>query len=124
MTNEQFEKQAAFIVAQQAQFAVDIQLLQEAQARTEKVVVRTSQVAETTLQAVTQTAETVSRLAEVTASFAAATQERFNDTDAKINVLIDSQMRTDAQKRTDKTVRKLAAEADRRRKKGRSGQNN
>ena len=124
MTNEQFEKQAAFIVAQQAQFAVDIQLLQEAQARTEKVVVRTSQVAETALQAVTQTAETVSRLAEVTASFAAATQERFNDTDAKINVLIDSQMRTDAQKRTDKTVRKLAAEADRRRKKGRSGQNN
>lgn len=139
MTNEQFEKQVAFIVGQQAQFTVDIQLLQEAQARTEQVIARTEQVAETALQAVAQTteavaqtADTVARLAEVTANFSEATHERFKDTDVKINVLIDSQMRTDeqiaalrnSQKLTDKTVRKLAATRDRPPRKRRSGQDN
>jgi predicted transcriptional regulator len=57
----------AFIVEQQAQFAADIQQLQETQAQTEKV---------------------VARLAD-------ATLAGFNNVDVKIDALVDSQMRTD-----------------------------
>ena len=111
MTNEQFEKQVAFIVGPQAQFAVNIPLLQEAQARTEQAVSQVS-------QAVVESAGTVARLAEVTSSLAETTHERFNDVAGKINVLIDSQMRTD------ETVRNLAAAVDRHLRRGRNGQNN
>ena len=40
MNNEEFERKMAYIVEQQAQFAADIQQLQETQAQTEKVVDR------------------------------------------------------------------------------------
>lgn len=167
MTNEQFEKHAAFIVAEQAQFRVDMQLLKEAQARTQEAqartqeaqarteravtrteqvvarnaeaIARTSQVAEKALQAVgrtteavAHTADTVARLAEVTTHIAEKTHERFNDANAKINALIDSQMRTDdkmkelaeSQKLMVEAVRKLAATVNRRRTKDRNGENN
>ena len=52
MTNEEFDRKMAFIVEQQAQFAFDIQRLQESQARTDQVVA--------------QTGEIVARLANVT----------------------------------------------------------
>jgi uncharacterized protein YgbK (DUF1537 family) len=118
MTNEQFEKQVAFILGQQAQFEVDIQLLQEAQTRTEQVVARNAEAISQVSQAVVETTSTVARLAEVTSSLAEATHERFNDVAGKINVLIDSQMRTD------ETVRNLAATVDRHLRRGRNGQNN
>jgi len=101
----------AFIVGPQAQFAVNIPLLQEAQARTEQAVSQVS-------QAVVESAGTVARLAEVTSSLAEARHERFNDVAGKINVLINSQMRTD------ETVRNLAATVDRHLTKGRNGENN
>lgn len=139
MTNEQFEKQMAFIVGQQARFEVNIQLLQQAQAKTEQVVARnaeaierTSQVAELATKAVVHTADAVGRLADVSARFIEATHEGFKDTDGKINVLIDSQMRSDdtmkelaaSQKLTDEAVRNLATTVDRHLRKGRNGQNN
>jgi hypothetical protein len=40
MNNEEFERKAAFIVEQQAQFAADIQQLQAVQAQTDNVVGR------------------------------------------------------------------------------------
>jgi hypothetical protein len=52
MSNEEIERKMAFIVEQQAQFASDIQRLQESQARTDQVVA--------------QTGEIVARLANVT----------------------------------------------------------
>jgi len=67
MNNEEFERKMAFIVEQQAQFAADIQQLQETQAQTEKV---------------------VGRLAN-------ATLAGFNDVNVKIDALVDSQIRTD-----------------------------
>lgn len=142
MNNEHIEKTMTFIVEQQAKFEVDMQLLQEAQARTEQRLVETvatvnhtSQVAEQSirlseqsLQSVAQSTETIARLAEVTSQLAFASREGFNDVNGKINVLIDSQMRTDeqikqlkhSQTRTDKALRKRA----RHRAKGRNGQNN
>lgn len=74
MSNEEFEKRVEFILEQQAQFTADIQKLREAQTQTERVVV--------------QTGEIVSRLANVTL-------EGFKDVNAKINALVDSQMRTE-----------------------------
>jgi hypothetical protein len=74
MTNEEFDKRMDFIVEQQAQFASDMQQLREAQAQTEHVV--------------TQTVEIVGRLAN-------GTLEGFKDVNTKIDVLVDSQIRTD-----------------------------
>jgi hypothetical protein len=86
MSNEEFERKMAFIVDQQAQFASDIQQLQESQARTDQVV--------------SQTGEIVARLANVT-------HAGFTEVNAKINVLVDSQIRTD------ENVRNLVAVVDR-----------
>src|SRR5216110_443418 len=81
MSNEEFERTMAFIVQHQAQFSVDIQQLQEAQTQTEQIVVKTA-------QTVAETGEIVARLANVTL-------EGFKDVNAKIDALVDSQIRTD-----------------------------
>lgn len=79
MNNEEFERRMEFFLEQQAQFATDIQLLREAQAQTDSV---------------------VARLANVTMA-------GFNDVNAKINVLVDSQINlTEAQSRTDENLRR------------------
>jgi len=44
MNNEEFDRKMAFIVEQQAQFASDIQLLQESQAQLQESQARTDQV--------------------------------------------------------------------------------
>jgi hypothetical protein len=54
MNNEEIERKMNFIVEQQAQFASDIQQLQESQTRTDQVVSRTA-------EAVTETAEAVAQ---------------------------------------------------------------
>ena len=87
MNNEEFERKMAFIVEQQAQFAVDIQQVQATQAQTENV---------------------VGRLAN-------ATLVGFNDVNAKIDALVDSQIRTD------ETLRNLIAVVDRYFSEGRNG---
>jgi hypothetical protein len=74
MSNEEIERKMAFIVEQQARFASDIQRLRESQARTDQVVA--------------QTGEIVARLANVT-------HLGFNEVNAKINALLDSQIRTE-----------------------------
>lgn len=81
MSNEQYEKRMEFIVEQQAQFSIDIQQLRESQAELQAAQVRTEQV-------VVQTGEIVARLANVTL-------EGFKDVNAKIDALVDSQIRTD-----------------------------
>ncbi len=86
MTNEEMQKTMQFILEQQAQFVVDIQKLQETHTQTENLVQR----------------------------LAVFTVKGFEDTDAKINALIDAQMRTDENlNRTDEAVRNLTAVADR-----------
>ncbi len=101
MTNEGFEKKKEFILQQQAQFAVDMQQLREAQAKTDQVV--------------TQTVEIVGRLAN-------ATLEGFKDVNAKIDVLVDSQINlSEAQSRTHKDLTNLIAVVDRYFTEGRNG---
>lgn len=95
MSNEELERRMAFIVEQQAQFASDIQQLRESQTQTDQVVA--------------QTGEIVARLANVTL-------EGFKDVNAKINALVDSQIRTD------ETLRNLVAVVDRYFSEGRNGE--
>ena len=77
MNNEEFDRKMTFIVDQQAQFAADIQQLQETQVQTENV---------------------VGRLAH-------ATLEGFKVVNAKIDTLVDAQIRlTESQAHTDKNL--------------------
>ena len=80
--NEDFDRKMAFIVEQQAQFASDIQQLQESQAHTDQVVA--------------QTAEVVGQLGEVVTRLATVTHAGFGEVNVKINALVDAQLRTEA----------------------------
>jgi len=94
MSNEEVDQRIAFIIEQQAQFASDIQQLREAQSELQATQVQTEQV--------------VARLAHVTL-------EGFKDVNAKINSLVDSQIRTD------ENLRNLIAVVDRYFSDGRNG---
>ena len=86
MTNEEMQKAVEFIVNQQAQFAVDIQKLQESQAETNQLLNR----------------------------LAAVTVKGLEETSAKINALLGAQMRTDESVREiGESVRSLTAVVDR-----------
>jgi hypothetical protein len=101
MSNEELERRMAFIVEQQAQFGSDIQQLREAQTQTDQVVAQTG---------------------EIVARFANVTLEGFKDVNAKINALVDSQIRTDENlSRTDENLRNLIAVVDRYFREGRNG---
>ena len=100
MNNEEFERKVDFIVNQQAQFAVDIQKLQEAQAATEKEITKAfmaaahaSESADRVSQLVARTVDSVENLSKVVHEGFRYTFESFKRTDAKINILIDSQIR-------------------------------
>jgi ABC-type transporter Mla subunit MlaD len=93
MTNEEMQKAIEFIINQQALFSTDIQKLQEAQTESNQLLTR----------------------------LAAITVKGFEDTNAKINVLIDAQIRTEEHLRrtdeelnkTSEAVRNLTAVVDR-----------
>jgi|SRR4029450_7603051 hypothetical protein len=107
MNNEEIERKMNFIVEQQAQFASDIQQLQESQARTEQVVAHTA-------EAVTQTAQVVGQMGEVVTRLANVTHVGFNEVNAKLSALVDSQIRTEENlARTDDNLRQLVSVVDR-----------
>jgi hypothetical protein len=102
MTDEQFEKRMEFIVEQQAQFAVGIQKLEEAQARLEKNQIETDakiRALATVSLSLTEHIETLAHhLADIDrrlASFISETNARFQATDEKIQKLVESQAVTD-----------------------------
>lgn len=115
MNNEEIERKMNFIVEQQAQFASDIQQLQESQARTDQVVA--------------QTAETVGQMGDVVTRLATVTHAGFTEVNAKINALVDAQIRTEENldrtdenlDRTDENLRNLIAVVDRLLREGRNG---
>ena len=106
--NEDIERKMNFIVEQQAQFASDIQLLQESQARTEQIVAQTG-------EAVAQTAETVAHMGDVVTRLANVTHAGFTEVNAKIDALVDAQIRTE------ENLTNFISEVDRRFRKDRNG---
>jgi chromosome segregation ATPase len=115
MNNEEFERKMHFIVEQQAQFASDIQQLQESQARTDQVVA--------------QTAVTVAQMGDVVTRLATVTHAGFSEVNAKINALVDAQIRTEENltrteknlDRTEENLKTLIATVDRFLREGRNG---
>jgi hypothetical protein len=100
LNNEEFDRKMAFIVEQQAQFASDIQLLQESQGQ---------------LQEVRQMGDVVTCLANVT-------HAGFTEVNAKINAQVEVQIRTEESvTRTDANLRDFIAVVDRRFSDGKNG---
>jgi len=105
MHNEEFDRKMAFIVEQQAQFASDIQLLQESQAQLQQSQAQFQKSQARTDQVVAQTAEVVGQMGEVVTRLANVTHAGFTEVNAKINALVDAQIRTEEHLiRTDKNV--------------------
>ena len=105
MHNEEFDKKMAFIVEQQAQFASDIQLLQESQAQLQQSQAQFQESQARTDQVVAQTAEVVGQMGAVVTRLANVTHAGFTGVNAKINALVDAQIRTEEHLiRTDKNV--------------------
>jgi hypothetical protein len=102
MTNEEWDRKAEFLLNQQAKFDADMQGLQEAHAANEKKIVKAAETAARAAEATLHVAESVTKLAETVGNLTTATHEGFRmvfdgmkRTDEKINVLIDSQIRSD-----------------------------
>jgi ABC-type transporter Mla subunit MlaD len=94
MSNEEFEKQAEFIVGQQAQFAAKIGPLEDI----------------------------VARLAKATLDRLEASDKRVDDIDERISALVNSQVQTEESvKKTDEHLRNLIAVVDRYFSEGRNG---
>ena len=141
--NEHIERTMNFIVQQQAQFASDIQKLQESQAKTEQAVAKTAATVDRTSEAVDRTTEAVAHMTEVVAEtaqvvtrLANVTHAGFTDVNAKINALVDAQIRNEENTariegnidrleenatRTDESLRNLISEVDRERRERRNG---
>ena len=115
MNNEEIERKMNFIVEQQAQFASDIQQLQESQARTEHIVAQTS-------ETVAQTAETVAQMGGVVTRLANVTHVGFTEVNAKINALVDAQIRSEQTvARTNENLTNLITVVERRFREDRNG---
>lgn len=117
MTNEEFERKAEFIVNQQAQFAVDIQKLKEAQAATEEIVAQTTKNIDRLTGVVDHITSVLDQLMAVTHEGFRFVFESFKETNAKFDALVDSQILTDER------LRDLAAKMDRHISEGHRGLN-
>ncbi len=94
MADEEFRKKMEFIVEQQAQLVINQEKADERMTRLENLVGR----------------------------LATASLERFENIEGKVEALVDSQVRlTDAQSRTDESLRNLIAVVDRYFSEGRNG---
>ena len=103
--NEEFDRRMAFIVEQQAQFASDIQLLQESQAQLQQSQAQFQESQARTDQIVAQTAEVVGQMGEVVTRLANVTHAGFTEVNAKISALVDAQIHSEEHLiRTDKNV--------------------
>jgi hypothetical protein len=122
MNNEEFDRKMAFIVEQQAQFAADIQQLQESQAQLQESQAQFQESQARTDQVVAQTAAVVGEVGEVVTRLAKVTHAGFTEVNAKINALVDAQIRTEESlTRTDEHLRNFIAVVDRRFSEGRNG---
>jgi hypothetical protein len=125
MNNEEFERKMAFIVEQQAQFAVDIQKMREVHAETENVVGRLAYVTHVGFKDVNAKIDSLVD-SQIRLSEAHARTE--GDLNAKVDSLVDSQIRltesqtrltesqaqlTESQKQTDERFQRFMEVVDR-----------
>jgi molecular chaperone GrpE (heat shock protein) len=101
MTNEEFDRKAEFLLNQQARFDADMQKLKEVQAETEQLAKRTAKNVDGLTISVDSLTTVVDHLTSVVDDLARVTHEgfrfvirSFKDTNAKLDVLADSQILT------------------------------
>jgi hypothetical protein len=129
MSNEEFEKKMEFILEHQAQFAASIQEHNERFARNEELISRIGEQVGLIGEQIGLIGERMIQLEDLVNRLASATLTGFKDVNAKIDALVDSQIRLDdAQARTeanqaltDEALRKLIATVERHISKGRNG---
>ena len=102
MTNEEFNRKIEFLLNQQAWFDAGMQKLQEAQAISEEKIGKAAETAEKAAETAEHALEAVTQLTEITARHITTTTDGFHklfesmrQTNEKIDVLVDSQIRTD-----------------------------
>ena len=95
INNEDIQRKMEFIVEQQAQFAADMQRLEESQARTDQVVAEAGESLAQLGESVTQVAVAVTQVADVVTRLANVTHAGFTDVNSKINALVDAQSRSE-----------------------------
>lgn len=92
MTGEEMQKKIEFIIEQQAQFAVNIDLLREAQQRTEGHLAEVAAAQAQMSQAQAQMTRSQAHMNEVVAVMAEAqqrTDQKLAETDDRLNTLIN-----------------------------------
>lgn len=102
MTNEEFNRKIEFLLDQQAKFEARMQSLQEAQAKSERKLDETAEVTRNNKEAVIQLISAAAHLTETTIEGFHVVfdgmqyfDEKLKHTDERIDVLVDSQIRTD-----------------------------
>jgi hypothetical protein len=95
VTNEEFERHKNFMIEQQARFEIGMQRLQEAQAQHEVRMQHLEAAQLNTEQKLAKTVEIVGQTGEIVTRLANATLVGFKDVNAKIDALVDGQIRTD-----------------------------
>ena|ERR1044071_6294411 len=102
MTNEEWDRKAEFLVNQQAkfdagmqEFHAGMQELKEVQAISEQKIAKVTEASSLALEAVTLLIDVTSNLADTMFEGFRAVSDHMKQTDEKIDVLIDSQIRTD-----------------------------
>jgi hypothetical protein len=115
MSNEEWDRKIEFLLSQQAQFDIDMQRLEAAQARTEETVERA--------------AKNISHLAGFIHDGFGLVMNSFKETDVKIrelHELTESKIQelTESQKLTDEALRKLLSRFDRHLSEGHPGLEN
>lgn len=129
MNNDDFKRKMEFILEQQAQFAADIQKLQEKQAQFQENQAQfqksQAQLQESqahTDQVIIQMATAVGDVGEVVTRLAKVTHAGFKEVNTNINALVDAQIRTEENiSRTDENLRDFIAVVNRRFSEGRNG---
>ena len=121
MTNEEWNRKTEFLLNQQAKFDAGLQELKEAQKVSEENLARCSEKAEQALDAVSQLADLTNQVITTMTNGFRSASDRIKGTEEKIDVLVNSQIRTEESLRaaneslleTDEKLRDLTALFDR-----------
>ena len=95
MDEEKMQRQMEFLVERQAQFAAELAELKERDQRNSENITRLEGVVERVVGVVERLADSVSRLTQVTSERFEAVERQGDETDRKLDALVDSQIHTE-----------------------------
>jgi hypothetical protein len=99
MTNEEFSRKVEFLVSEQAKFEARIQKVDETQAKHKRRMDETVELSRNTAEGLTQLIDISALLTNTVVEGLREGFDRMKHTDEKIDVLVNSQIRTDERMR-------------------------